>query len=84
MRQARPGDYDAILMDIQMPVMDGWEAAKEIRALPDSAVAKIPIIALSANVLESDLRKSAESGMNAHLAKPMDVTEVQKTIEDLL
>ena len=84
MRQARPGDYDAILMNIQMPVMDGWEAAKEIRALPDSAVAKIPIIALSANVLESDLRKSAESGMNAHLAKPMDVTEVQKTIEDLL
>lgn len=84
LRRARPGDYDAVLMDIQMPVMNGWEAARAIRALPDPKVAKIPIIALSANVLESDLRKSAESGMNAHLAKPMDVAEVQKTIEEFL
>ena len=84
MRQARPGDYDAILMDIQMPVMNGWEAARAIRGLPDPALAKIPIIALSANVFETDLRRSAESGMNAHLAKPMDVAEVQKTIEEFL
>lgn len=84
MRQARPGDYDAILMDIQMPVMNGWEAARAIRGLSNPALAKIPIIALSANVFESDLRKSAESGMNAHLAKPMDVVEVQKTIEEFL
>ena len=84
LRGARPGDYDAVLMDIQMPVMNGWEAARAIRALPDPKVAEIPIIALSANVLESDLRKSAESGMNAHLAKPMDVAEVQKTIEEFL
>ncbi len=83
-RRARPGDYDVILMDIQMPVMNGWEAAKAIRGLQDPALAKIPIIALSANVFESDLRRSAESGMNAHLAKPMDVAEVQKTIEELL
>lgn len=83
-RKSRPGDYDAILMDIQMPVMNGWEAARAIRALPDPALSKIPIIALSANVFESDLRKSAESGMNAHLAKPMDVAEVQKTIEEFL
>lgn len=83
-RQSRPGDYDAVLMDIQMPVMNGWEAARAIRALPDPALSKIPIIALSANVFESDLRRSAESGMNAHLAKPMDVAEVQKTIEELL
>ena len=84
MRQARPGDYDAILMDIQMPVMNGWEAARAIRGLPDPALAKIPIIALSAHVFEADLRRSAESGMNAHLAKPMDVAEVQKTIEEFL
>ncbi|EOS65122.1 PAS domain-containing hybrid sensor histidine kinase/response regulator [Oscillibacter sp. 1-3] len=84
MQQARPGDYDVILMDIQMPVMNGWEAARAIRGLSDPALAKIPIIALSANVFESDLRRSAESGMNAHLAKPMDVAEVQKTIEEFL
>ena len=83
-QRSRPGDYDAILMDIQMPVMNGWEAARAIRALPDPALSRIPIIALSANVFESDLRKSAESGMNAHLAKPMDVAEVQKTIEEFL
>lgn len=83
-QRSRPGDYDAILMDIQMPVMNGWEAARAIRALPDPVLSKIPIIALSANVFESDLRKSAESGMNAHLAKPMDVAEVQKTIEEFL
>lgn len=79
-----PGDYDVILMDIQMPVMNGWEATRAIRSLPDPALARIPIIALSANVFESDMRKSAESGMNAHLAKPMNVEEVLKTIEELL
>ena len=84
LRAARPGDYDVVLMDIQMPVMNGWEAARAIRQLPDPAVAKIPIIALSANVFESDLRRSAESGMNAHLAKPMDAAEVCKVIEGLL
>lgn len=84
LKHARPGDYDAILMDIQMPVMNGWEAARAIRSLPDRALAEIPIIALSANVFESDMRKSAESGMNAHLAKPMDVDEVLKTIRELL
>lgn len=84
MEKARPGDYDVILMDIQMPVMNGWEAARAIRRLPDQELARIPIIALSANVFESDLRRSAESGMNAHLAKPMNVAEVLKTIEELL
>ena len=84
MKNAKPGDYDVILMDIQMPVMNGWEATKAIRRLPDPALAQIPIIAISANVFESDMRKSAESGMNAHLAKPMNVAEVLETIEELL
>ncbi len=84
MKNAKPGDYDVILMDIQMPVMNGWEATKAIRRLPDPALAQIPIIAISANVFESDMRKSAESGMNAHLAKPMNVAEVSETIEELL
>ena len=78
-----PGTYDLILMDIQMPVMDGWEAAQAIRALPDPALSGIPIIALSANVFESDIQKSLDSGMEAHLAKPLDVPLLLKTIQEI-
>jgi len=83
MRKAAPGDYDLILMDLQMPVMDGWQAAKEIRALPDQALAKLPIIALSANVSEYDQKKSQESGIDAHLLKPMDLPLLRQTIKKL-
>lgn len=70
---AAPGTYDAILMDIQMPVMDGYEAARMIRAhqRPDAAV--IPIIAMTANAFEQDVKAAMEAGMNAHIAKPLDV-----------
>ena len=80
---AAPGEYDLILMDIQMPVMDGWQAAQEIRGLEDSLLAGIPIIALSANAFESDVRRSLESGMDAHLSKPLDVAELMKTIQEV-
>lgn len=80
---AKPGTYDLILMDIQMPVMDGWEATQVIRALPDPALAKIPIVALSANVFESDIQKSLEAGMEAHLAKPLDVPLLLSTIQEI-
>lgn len=83
LKQAGAGRYDLVLMDIQMPVMDGWQAARAIRALPDPALARIPIIALSANVFESDMRRSEESGMNAHLPKPLDVSQLLETIEAL-
>ena len=76
-----PGDYDLILMDIQMPVMDGWKATAAIRRLPDPALASIPIIAVSANSFESDVRKSMESGMDAHLPKPLNVPQLLETIE---
>ena len=72
-RSAPPGTYDLVLMDIQMPVMNGWQAAEAIRALPDPALSQIPIVALSANVFESDIRRSYDAGMEAHLAKPIDV-----------
>lgn len=78
-----PGHYDLVLMDLQMPVMDGWQASREIRALPDRALARIPIVALSANVLESDRNKSKECGIDAHLPKPMDLAQVVSTIEEL-
>lgn len=73
-----PDGYDIVLMDIQMPVMDGRRAAQEIRALPDKRAANIPIIALSANALDSDKRESLKAGMNAHLTKPFDVDELIK------
>ncbi|MEY8338037.1 ATP-binding protein [Lachnospiraceae bacterium 62-35] len=78
-----PGYYDLILMDIQMPVMDGWEAARAIRRLENPALAHIPIVALSANVFESDKQISMESGMEAHLTKPMDIPVLLETIESL-
>ena len=67
-----PGYYDAILMDLRMPVMDGLTAAREIRKLPRPDAGTVPIIALTANTLQSDLQSTAEAGMNAHLAKPTD------------
>jgi len=82
-RQASSGEYGLILMDIQMPVMDGWQAAREIRQLDNPRLASIPIIALSANVFENDIRQSMESGMNAHLPKPLDVDLLMETIEKI-
>lgn len=84
MKRAKHGDFDVILMDIQMPVMDGWEAARQIRMLDDPVLANTPIIAFSANVFERDIRKSMESGMNAHLTKPINIPLLMKAIEDIL
>lgn len=80
LRNSRPGDYLLVLMDIQMPVMDGREAAIAIRSFKDPALSRLPIIALSANAFESDRRKSIESGMDAHLTKPLDIPLLLDTI----
>ena len=82
-RGAIPGQYDLILMDIQMPIMNGYEATRQIRAL-DSPLAGIPIIALSANALEEDKRNSLESGMNNHVGKPFDVQQLLGLIQSYL
>ena len=74
--QSLPGTYHLILMDIQMPVMDGYQAAREIRQIEDKRLAEIPIIAVSANTFEEDRRKALESGMNAHLPKPLDMGQL--------
>ncbi len=79
-RQSAPGEYALILMDIQMPVMDGREAARAIRSLENPALSHLPIIALSADAYESDIQKSLESGMDAHLTKPVDVPHLLETI----
>lgn len=79
-KESAAGEYALILMDIQMPVMDGYQAARAIRALPDEMKASIPIIAVSANTFEENMRKSMESGMNAHLPKPIDLEVLIRTI----
>lgn len=78
-KNSKPGYYDAILMDIRMPVMDGYEATKAIRALdrPDSG---LPIIAMTADAFSDDAQRCLESGMNAHLAKPLDVRECMRIL----
>ena len=76
---AEPGYYSAVLMDIQMPVMDGYEAAKAIRAL-DGERSKIPIIAITANTFDSDKKDALEAGMNDHVAKPFRPNDLIKVI----
>ncbi len=79
--QASPeGFYDAILMDLRMPRMNGYEATKEIRAL-NREDANLPIIAMTADAFAEDIQKCLECGMNAHIAKPIDITEVAKVLE---
>lgn len=84
MEQAPVGTYDVILMDIQMPIMDGYEAAKRIRAMEDQEKAEIPIIAVTANAFEEDRKIALEAGMNGHLAKPYDIDAIMKTLSELL
>ena len=81
---APAGTYDVILMDIQMPVMDGYEAAKRIRAMEDQKKAGIPIIAVTANAFEEDRKIALAAGMNGHLAKPYDVNAIMQTLSELL
>lgn len=76
-------DYDLILMDIRMPVMDGYEAARTIRSLKDPKQADIPIIAMTANAFEEDRRAAFEAGMNGHISKPVDIENLLRVIHDL-
>ena len=71
-------------MDLRMPVMDGLEAARTIRALPRSDASRVPIIALTANAFEEDVRQSMEAGMNAHLPKPVDTDLLYDTLRELV
>ncbi|MBR1931304.1 MAG: response regulator, partial [Lachnospiraceae bacterium] len=81
---SEPGYYDGILMDIQMPVMDGYEAAKAIRSLEDEKLAGIPIIAMTANAFSEDVKKAHDVGMNGHIAKPIDVNVMKTTLMEIL
>ena len=83
-QEAAPGYYDLILMDIQMPIMDGYEATKQIRALPDKRLARLPIIAVSANAFEEDKKASLAAGMDGHIAKPINVPDLFALMQKLI
>ena len=83
-RNSVPGEFDLIFMDIQMPVMDGYEATRCIRACNHPDAGKIPIIAMTANAFEEDVRKALEAGMNAHTAKPVGVEKLKTIVAKLM
>ena len=83
-RKSEPGEFDAILMDIMMPVMNGYEAAKTIRSMDRKDAKAIPIIAMTANAFTEDKLKAKEAGMDEHIAKPVDVKLLVKVISRLV
>lgn len=82
--KSAPGVYAAILMDIRMPVMDGLEATRRIRKLDRPDARSIPIIAMTANAFEDDVKKSKDAGMNAHLTKPIEPKQLYQTLYDFI
>ena len=79
-----PGYYDGVLMDIQMPVMNGYESTKAIRALPDPELSRIPIIAMTANAFAEDIQHVLDVGMNGHIAKPINIPDMVATLRECL
>ena len=77
---SQPGAFDLVFMDVQMPVMNGIEATKAVRALPDERVAAIPIIATTADAFSEDVALCMDAGMNGHIAKPLDIKVVLKEL----
>lgn len=81
---AQPGQYDLILMDIQMPIMDGYEATRRIRLMDDPEKANLPIIAITANAFEEDCQNALDAGMNGHIAKPLDIQKLEQVLTEFL
>ena len=82
--RSRPGEFQLVLMDIQMPVMNGYEAAQAIRALHRPDTDSLPIVALTANAFDEDILRSRKAGMNAHLSKPLDIRKLVETLRQLM
>ncbi len=84
LKNSEPGYYQLVLMDVQMPVMDGYGAARAIRKLENKELASIPILAMTANAFEEDKQEALKSGMNDHIAKPIDVKNLINTLDNIL
>ena len=82
--KSEPDYYDAVLMDVRMPEMDGLEATQNIRALDRPDAKKVPIIAMTANAFDEDVQRSLQVGMNAHLSKPVEPQHLYNTLEELI
>ena len=80
MKKSAEGYFDLILMDVQMPVMDGYTATRMIRKMEDQKLASIPIVAMTANAFEEDRANALEAGMNGYLAKPIDVDKMMELL----
>ncbi len=83
-RTTEPDTYDVILMDIMMPVMDGLDATRSIRGMEREDCHRVPIVAMSANAFDDDLKKSVECGMNGHLSKPVEVDKLYRTLDEVI
>ena len=84
LKKSEPGYYQLVLMDVKMPVMNGYEATKAVRKLENKELASIPIFAMTANAFEEDKREALNCGMNGHLAKPIDVDQLFKLLRKVL
>ena len=82
--RSAPGHYDAILLDVRMPVMDGLEATRTLRKLARADARAIPVIAMTANAFDEDVQRSLQAGMNAHLSKPVDIDRLKETLQELI
>ena len=81
---SQPGEYNLILMDVQMPVLDGYGATRSIRAGEHPSAKTVPIIAMTANAFVDDVRDALEAGMDAHIAKPVQIDNLKSTIQQVL
>ena len=83
LEQFRQHHPDIVLLDVMMPVMDGYEACRAIRAMERADAAAIPIVAMTANAFSEDIRRSLDAGMNAHISKPFDVNKLKQSLAKL-
>ena len=82
--RSQPGYYQLVLMDVQMPVMNGYDATRLIRKLANQDLANIPILAMTANAFEEDKQEALRAGMNGHVAKPINIEKLLETVEEIL
>ena len=84
LERAEPDYYQLVLMDVQMPVMNGYEATRAIRSMEDPARSGIPILAMTANAFEEDKQAALKCGMNGHISKPIDIAKLLETLQNVL